>query len=122
MPVSAGTVVHFFVGSLTHTWVSNVHMPLHAFWMILFFLFELLTSASATSRPTQQSDALSTFLGSPGALPPGSTRAKVGGAEASTRPRIRRYAGRRRFMIPPWSAISRQELRMAWQADRARPR
>src|SRR5947207_6436148 len=37
MPVSAGTVVHFFVASSTHTWVSNVQLPLHASWMILFF-------------------------------------------------------------------------------------
>src|SRR5438034_627035 len=119
-PVSEGTVVHFFVGSLTHTCVSNVQTwPLHALLMTLFFLFELLTSASATSRPTQQSDALSTFLVSPGASRPGSTRAKVDGAVASTIPKIRRLAGRRRFMIPPWRAMSRQELRMAWQADRA---
>src|SRR5207245_9373859 len=113
----------FLVGSLTHTCVSNVQAwNLHALLMTLFFLFELLTSGSATSRPTQQSDALSTFLGSPGALPPGSTRAQAGGAEASTRPRIRSLAGRRGFMIPPWSARSRQELRVARPADRAGPR
>src|SRR3989441_10901120 len=63
MPVSPGTVVHFFVASLTHTWVSNVQPPLHALWMILFFLFELLPPLSGTSRPTQQSDASSTVLG-----------------------------------------------------------